>query len=158
MCYWLYVGCGLVIGFIEHLYLVTTGICSSFYGSAHFINHSTAAHIKSCCLHWSLPGNGSQQCRFLSFPTDVLTGWQLSCNSLMTAAHGSHHYLLAVYLALNCLTFPMALTIQLQDGPHRRPRFQHFLFCCAYGHCHYMFTKPLPSSGWLLSVNWEGEG
>jgi hypothetical protein len=33
------------------------------------------------CLHRSLPGNGSQQWRFLRFRTQVLIGWRLSPNS-----------------------------------------------------------------------------
>jgi hypothetical protein len=81
-------GLRFVMGFIGHLKLVTTGNYNCFI-DLHTLQVTTLQHTQSLlCLHQSLPGNGSEPCRFLSFRTRVLTGWRLACISSWPLTHG----------------------------------------------------------------------
>jgi hypothetical protein len=74
-------GFGLIIGFTEHLQIVTTSNYSAIANS-HTLQ-LTSACTKSSQSTVSSPvvaGNGSQHHSFLSFCVHVLTGWQLSHN------------------------------------------------------------------------------
>jgi hypothetical protein len=69
----------LVIGFIEHLEIVTTtlSLIHTLYGS---LQHARSLFIL-LCLH-RLPGNGFQSCSFFSFRIHVLTGRRLTFRPL----------------------------------------------------------------------------
>jgi hypothetical protein len=76
---WLWTGFGLVIGFIEHLQIVTTSSYSAIANS-HIQQYITARTMFSglLCLRQSLSGNGFQSRRSLNFRVHVLTGRRLS--------------------------------------------------------------------------------
>jgi hypothetical protein len=77
----LYVGSGLVIGFVEHLQVVFTSNYSAIANShtQQFIRAQNKSSV-CCYLHRLSPGNGFQRRIFLSFPLQIRTGRRMSQN------------------------------------------------------------------------------
>jgi hypothetical protein len=118
---------GLVIGFAEHLQVVTTRNYSAIANS-HTLQFTTVrtSFLSLLCLHQSLPGDGSQQRPLLSY---------------------SHSYRLATVAQLthcsNCPAYNISARIT-----HKTP----FLCCCIYcwvrvcWDAHLIAIQPLPSN------------
>jgi hypothetical protein len=140
---------GLVIGFIEHLQIVTTSnynaIANSltiYYSLQHALSLLSLKH-----LYRPSPGNGFHRRSFFRFRVHVFTGRQLSHNSLNSR---------------------LVLLKTTGHGTHIKHRFQQFFYCCIeyiyHGlrrRRHFPITplllvtnllRPLPSNGCCMAA------
>jgi hypothetical protein len=128
-------GFGLVIGFIEHLQIVTT-LNYSVIANSHTVRFIRAriSLLSLLCLHQSLPGDGFQKCRLLP------------C---------SRSYRLATVPQLTDCSKCPAYNISARTA-QKTP----FLCCCI--HCcfrvvwdaHVIATQPLPSNDLCLQSHY----
>jgi hypothetical protein len=130
---------GLVIGFVEHLQIVSTRNCSDV------TNARTLRLTTANAVSFTFSGNGSQQCRVLSSDAHVLTRWQLSCNSSW-----SQLFMTA--------TGPVVLLVSLcrPTGGNRKHCSQQFCccnrICCCGKELSHAVYRPLACSGQFLQA------
>jgi hypothetical protein len=79
-CEWLDIGFGLLTGFIEHLYFVTTGTYNSFMDLHNL--QITTPNIMASVSSPVVSGQWFSTVGFLCFCDYIVSGWLLSHNSL----------------------------------------------------------------------------
>jgi hypothetical protein len=120
-------------------------------------------------LHCLSPGNGFQYRSFLSFCIHVLTGQQLSHNSLIAPSLVAiSHQPPTLLTAVSRLLMAAGPRYIVWHRPHREHYFQQLFYCCMCVCCGYylakgvvyrainyqrsLFTEPLLSNGCCIAA------